>query len=206
MKIIDISQPLTKNIPTWPGDSTFQYRLNWSKEQTGSVNVGTFEMSVHTGTHVDAPYHFDNNGEKIGSVPLTHFIGAAIVVECLNQKSIGIETIKDINLSGISKVLFKTNSWTNTSIFPDEITYLEKELAPFLSSKGIDLIGVDVPSVDAIDSKSLDAHHSFYQNNIQILEGIVLKDVSPGKYELIALPLPLSDADGSPVRAVLIER
>ncbi|MBM7587870.1 arylformamidase [Bacillus pakistanensis] len=206
MKIIDISQKLHHGTPVWPGDTPYSFQLNWTKEQTGSVNVGQLTMSTHTGTHIDAPYHFDHNGKKVADLPLERFIGPALVVNVSGKTSIGAEDVQHLDLTEISKLLLKTSSWENKSEFPSEITFLQEDLAPYLMQQGVDLIGVDVPSVDPIDSKNLPAHHSIENSHIQILEGIVLDEVEEGIYDLIALPLPLTEADGCPVRAILIDR
>lgn len=205
MKIIDISQPLNNQTPGWPGDTPFSYEVNWTKSQTGSVNVGKLSMSAHIGTHIDAPFHFDDEGKRVEELSLDRYIGKALVIDCRGKESIGADDLAEEELAGITKLLLYTDSWKDLSVFPSEITYLRKDIAPFLASRGIDLIGVDVPSVDPLDSKVLDAHHALHTNGIHILEGIVLKDVRPGVYQLIALPLPIEGADGCPVRAVLID-
>ncbi|QOR68352.1 arylformamidase [Cytobacillus suaedae] len=206
MKIIDISQVLHNDIPVWPGDTPFSFELSWTKEASGSVNVGKIEMSAHTGTHIDAPFHFDNEGKKVIELDLELYIGPALVVEKKNIEMLSPEHFNDVNFEGVSRILIKTGSWIDQSLFPSSIPSLSPDLAPFLAKKGIKLIGVDVPSVDMLDSKELPAHHSLLENDIHILEGIVLDSVKEGIYELVALPLPIKEADGSPVRAVLIER
>jgi arylformamidase len=206
MKIIDITQPLHNDIPVWPGDTPFSYSLNWAMEDTGSVNVGQLTMSAHTGTHVDAPFHFKNDGKRILDLPLDRYIGPAVVVSAENDGSIGPEYLSGMDLRGVEKVLFKTGAWKDLHSFPETIPPIRPELAPFLKEKGIHLIGVDLPSVDELDSKEMEAHHALAENDILILEGIVLNDVDPGYYELYAMPLALRDGDGSPVRAVLIDR
>ncbi|TYS90277.1 arylformamidase [Rossellomorea aquimaris] len=206
MKIIDISCPLHNDTPVWPGDTPFSFSLNWTKEESGSVNVGQLTMSSHTGTHVDAPFHFDQDGKRILDLPLERFMGPAIVVSVENAAEINSELMDKVDFSGVKKVLFKTNAWKNPERFPERIPHIAKGLAPFLKEKGIDLIGVDLPSVDPLDSKELTAHHSLRQHDIGILEGIVLDHVEPGRYELVALPLPLKEGDGSPVRAILMDR
>ncbi|MFS0556485.1 arylformamidase [Brevibacillus sp. 179-C9.3 HS] len=203
MKIYDISRPLSAGMPTWPGDTPFHYVVNWPKSESGSVNVGKVTMSVHTGTHVDAPFHFDDDGRKMAALPLDLYVGAARVVELSGRTSIGPEDIEQIELEGVERLLLKTLSWNEPEHFPSTICYLRPELPAFLAEKGVRLIGVDVPSVDPLDSKELAAHHALHQHDIHILEGLLLDEVEPGDYELIALPLPLVEADGSPVRAVL---
>jgi arylformamidase len=201
--IIDVTQPLREGIPTWPGDTPFKFRLNWTKAESGSVNVGSVEMSIHTGTHIDAPYHFDDNGAKVKDLDLELYIGAARVIELKNSKTITPEDLSNIALDGCKRLLIKTGSWKDQTRFPKEITVLSPDLPAFLAEKGVRLIGLDVPSVDPLDSKELLAHHSLHQNGIHILEGLVLDHVEPGDYELIALPLSVEEADGSPVRAIL---
>lgn len=201
--MIDISRPLQTGVPTWPGDTPFTYEVSWTKEQSGSVNVGKLTMSIHTGTHIDAPFHFDNEGRKVMDLDLELYIGLARVIDISGKSSIGREDLEAYDMDGITRLLIRTNSWSNPKEFPTEITYLRGDVGPYLAEKGIRLIGVDVPSVDPLDSKELSAHHALHANDIHILEGINLAHIEPGDFELIALPLPLVEADGSPVRAVL---
>ncbi|MCF6410967.1 arylformamidase [Pseudalkalibacillus salsuginis] len=203
MKIWDISQPLKKGVPTWPGDTPFSFKLNWTKEETGSVNVGSLSLSTHTGTHVDAPFHFDDHGKKMLDLQPDLYIGDALVVHLEGRDSIEPKDFQGYDFNGVERLLIKTGSWADRNKFPESITCLSEELAPFLKEKGIRLIGVDVPSVDQVDSKDLAAHHSLLNNDIHILEGVILDDVEEGVYELIALPLPLAESDASPVRAIL---
>jgi arylformamidase len=203
MKVIDISRPLQKGVPTWPGDTSFSYEVSWTKELSGSVNVGKLTMSIHTGTHIDAPFHFDNDGRKVTDLDIQLYVGPARVIDVTGKESIGAEDVAVYDLDGVTRLLLRTGSWTNPEAFPQTICYLRPDLAPCLAEKGIRLIGVDVPSVDPLDSKELPAHHGLHAHDIHILEGVDLSEVEPGDYELIALPLPLVEADGSPVRAVL---
>lgn len=204
MRIFDISRKLVNGMPVWPGDTAFQYEVSWPMEESGSVNVGRLELSTHTGTHVDAPFHFDNDGKRIYELDLNLYIGPARVMDLPPEKeSIGIKELKDIDLDGVTRVLFRTLAWKNGTVFPEKIPHIEPDLAPYLAKKGIRLIGLDVPSVDPIDSKELPAHHSLNENGIHILESLILDEIAPGDYELIALPLPLVEGDGSPVRAIL---
>jgi arylformamidase len=203
MKLIDISRKLGKNVPTWPGDTPFSFQIEWSKADSGSVNVGKVEMSTHTGTHVDAPFHFDDEGKRIYDLDLNLYVGRALVVDMRNKESVGASDFQGVDLQEVERVILRTDSWEDPSQFPERITYLRPDLGSFLGEKGVRLIGVDVPSVDPLDSKELPAHHSLHENGIHILEAVDLQHVEPGLYELMALPLPLVEADGSPVRAVL---
>ncbi|MGW6379915.1 arylformamidase [Peribacillus butanolivorans] len=200
---IDISQRLDENVAVWPGDTPFSYKVNWSKEESESVNVGQINMSIHTGTHIDAPFHFDNDGKKVIELDLDLYIGSARVIHLPNKTSIGVNELSSIDLEGVTRLLIRTDAWKDRRMFPQTIPHIQPELAAYLSELGVRLIGLDLPSVDPLDSKELSAHHELAEHGIHILEGLVLDDVLPGDYELAALPLPLVEADGSPVRAVL---
>ncbi|MED1204492.1 arylformamidase [Heyndrickxia acidicola] len=202
-KWLDISQPLEQGIAVWPGDTPFTYKVSWSKEESGSVNVGQIQMSTHTGTHIDAPFHFDNKGKKVIELDLDLYIGMARVVHLPTPTAIGIKELSHLDLKGVSRLLIRTDAWKNRKVFPSTIPPIEPGLASFLASKGVRLIGLDLPSVDPIDSKELLAHHELTEHGIHILEGLILENIPPGDYELAALPLPLAEADGSPVRAVI---
>ncbi|QKE74075.1 arylformamidase [Arthrobacter citreus] len=203
MSLIDISRRLQNGMPVWPGDTNFSFELSWTKEESGSVNVGKLTFSAHTGTHIDAPFHFDENGKRVIDLDPNLYVGIAKVIELIEVDSIKKLDLETFQLDGVERLLIKTNSWKNDSVFPGSIPHIEKEAAEYLHTKGIKLIGVDVPSVDPLDSKELEAHHALHHAGIHILESVDLRDVASGEYELIALPLPLTDADGSPVRAVL---
>ncbi|MEH7107448.1 MULTISPECIES: arylformamidase [Bacillaceae] len=202
-KWIDVSQPLANGIPVWPGDTPFSYKVSWSKEESGSVNVGEITMSVHTGTHIDAPFHFDNYGKKVIDLDLNLYIGEALIIHLENVTSIGVNTLADFHLDGVTRLLIRTDAWKDRIHFPASIPPIEPELAAYLAVRGVRLLGLDLPSVDALDSKELLAHHELTKHGIHILEGLVLDHIEPGNYELAALPLALKEADGSPVRAAI---
>jgi arylformamidase len=205
LKIFDISMPLYNGIPGWPGDTPYVFELAWTKEQSGSVNVGKIEMSTHTGTHIDAPYHFENEGKRVINLPVELYTGPALVIELTGADEITVESIEGKIKENTKRVLFKTSCWKDRNIFPEKIVPVSPEVVPYLKKYGAGLIGVDMPSVDPLDSKELLAHHALHKHNIHILEGLILDEVPEGEYELIALPLPLTDGDGSPVRAILKE-
>ncbi|HWO97050.1 MAG TPA: arylformamidase [Bacillus sp. (in: firmicutes)] len=202
-KWIDISQRLDENTAVWPGDTPFTYKVNWSKEESGSVNVGQITMSIHTGTHIDAPFHFDNEGKRVIELDFNLYIGPARVIHLPDKTSIGVDDLRDFDLDGVTRLLIYTGAWKNRTVFPESIPHLEPEVAAYLSKCGVRLIGLDLPSVDPLDSKELSVHHELTRHGLHILEGIVLDSIAEGDYELAALPLPLVEADGSPVRAVL---
>ncbi|MFJ7745815.1 arylformamidase [Peribacillus sp. NPDC097295] len=199
----DISQLLNERTPYWPGDTPYSYHLNAEITKGSSVNVGEIRMSTHLGTHIDAPFHFDDEGKKIIELDLELYIGPALVVQVDVDKSIGVEALVNIDLNGIERLLLATGKWKDRSQFPKEIPAIEPDLAPYLADKGVKLLGLDLPSVDYLDSEELPAHHALGSVGIHILEGLVLESVESGLYDLVALPLALEIGDGSPVRAVL---
>ncbi|MFB1081468.1 arylformamidase [Jeotgalibacillus sp. JSM ZJ347] len=203
MKLIDISMTLSSSTPNWPGDTPFHYEVTWPMEESGSVNVGKIEASTHIGTHIDAPFHYDDNGQKTDELDLKRYFAKAAVIDCSGMSEITAEQI-ELNDQQVTAVLFKTGDWKNRTEFPGEIPVMNEEVPKYLKSKGVNLIGVDLPSVDHLESKTLPIHHALYQQDINILEGIVLDEVEEGRYQLIAMPLKISGGDGSPVRAVLI--
>ncbi|MCP8970728.1 arylformamidase [Ectobacillus ponti] len=202
-KWIDISQPLHNRIAVWPGDTPFHYEVSWSKADSGSVNVGKLTMSTHTGTHADAPFHFTDDGQRILDLDLERFIGPARVVDVTAFSVLTAADLAGVPLEGVTRLLLKTRHSCNPQEFPSRILQLDPDVAPFLAEKGILLLGVDIPSVDLLDSKELPVHHALLASHVQIVENLVLDAVEPGDYEFIGLPLPLQDSDGSPIRAVL---
>lgn len=200
---IDISQPLNAKLAHWPGDTPFSYELSYTKEQTGSVNIGRITTSLHSGTHVDAPFHFDQDGAKILDLDINVFIGPCRIIDVSAFSEIDRKALNEHSLEGVIRLLLRTSVANNPEVFPEKIPYITKEGALYLAEKGIKLVGVDVPSVDPLDSKELAGHHTLHQKGIHILENVMLDHVQPGDYDLIALPLPIAGADGSPVRAVI---
>lgn len=205
MSWIDITAPLNASIAEWPGDTPFTYGVVVSKEESGSVNIGKLEMSTHIGTHIDAPFHFDDAGKTVDELDIDRYIGTATVVELTGKDEFTIEDFKDKKIEG-SILLVKTTDVLTRTEFPDEVPTLQLEAVAYLKDKGIRLFGVDVPSVDKVDSKDMSVHHELYKHDIMIIENIVLSRVKEGVYDFIGLPLNIEGADGSPVRAVLKER
>ncbi|WP_179298777.1 arylformamidase [Evansella halocellulosilytica] len=203
MSWIDISQTLNEDMDVWPGDTPFQYEKTMSLNRGDSVNVSSITMSSHTGTHMDAPYHYDEKGIKIDEVPLEYFHGETLVIHVPEKKMIERKDIVNVDFKGVKKVLFKTKEEGKVSY--DNYAVLSPELAPYLKENNIHLIGIDSPSVDPLTSKDLLAHHALKQENILIIEGLQLQHVKSGFYELYAFPLKIKGGDGCPVRAVLKE-
>lgn len=205
MKIIDISQPLESATAVWPGDQPFQ--LQWTMEQArgDSVNVAAITMSVHTGTHTDGGFHVAADGQHAAELPLDAYIGKAVVVDARGRPQLDEAALNGVDLHHVQRILFRTRDTIDASEFPRDFLAPTNALVQRLAAAGVRLIGSDAPSMDVVDSTSLESHHALTSAGIAILENLVLTDVEPGVYILIALPLKLVDADSSPVRAVLIE-
>ena len=211
MTIFDISRPLFNGLAPWPGDTAFHFHLKWKMTEGASVNVGAVEMGVHNGTHADAPSHFQTNGATIEQMSLDTYLGDAFVVD-LTELFLR-DPAREIQLSDVARfadeiavarrVLLKTGAWTDSRIFPERIPILARDVPPWLGERNIKLLGLDLPSVDPIDSKTLDNHHALAAAGIAILESLDLSDVPAGLYHLSALPLRIAGGDAGPVRAVL---
>jgi arylformamidase len=205
MVIYDISQTLDKKTAVWPGDQKFRHRWSMQIAKGHSCNVSAITMSAHTGTHLDAPYHFDETGPDIGGLQLLPFLGPARVFEVPPELDlISAEFLVRLDWKGVERALFRTRaSRLVEDRFDRDFTSLDEGGAEFLAGLELLLVGTDTPSIDAFLSKDMSCHKILCRQGIAILEGARLADVPPGDYELICLPLKFRGLDGSPVRAVL---
>lgn len=200
----DISPPLDSSTPTWPGDTPFQEERCWRIDEHCPVNVGRITLSPHTGAHADAPLHYDANGAAIGAVDLAPYLGPCRVIHCLEVgDSVRPEQLLP-HLDGVpSRVLIRTWQRAPLDAWPVHFAAIAADSIDLLARHGVRLVGTDTPSLDPQHSKTLDAHHAVARGRMAILEGLLLDEVPPGDYELIALPLKFTHLDASPVRAVL---
>lgn len=212
MKVWDISRTLSNDLAEWPGDEPCRFRLTREKTKGASVNLGAISMSVHNGTHADARVHFDTDGESIEKVSLQTYLGRATVVDLwqafLDSKEKHLITIEDLRpsaeaIAATSRILVKTGRWTDSTVFPKQIPVIAADVPAWLQKNGVKLLGLDLPSVDEIDSKSLQNHHALAHAGIAIIESLDLSNVAPGIYQLAALPLKIAGGDGAPMRAIL---
>lgn len=203
-RIWDISQRLRPGVPVWPGDTAFEQVRTWQMEAGSPVNVSALTLSTHSGAHADAPLHYHAAAPDIASVELDPYLGECLVVDARASK--GAVKPGDLpQLGQANRVLFRTYDRFPHDEWDEEFTAIAPETIEWLASQGVKLVGTDAPSIDPQDSKTMDAHKAVLKADMRILEGLVLDDVPPGRYELIALPLPIVGGDASPVRAVLRE-
>lgn len=203
MLLIDISPAITPALAVWPGDTPPSREIFLDIARGDNITLSTLHATVHLGSHVDGANHYGLNAPSVDAAPLERFIGTCQVLQSPNTRGRRV-TIDDIKEKIVHpRVLIRTDSFPDPNRWNDDFSALEPSLVDFLHGHGVELIGIDTPSVDTADSKDLPAHQRCLAHNISILEGLVLGDVRPGIYDLIALPLKLVGFDASPVRAVL---
>jgi arylformamidase len=200
--LIDISQPIAPGIPTWPGDTVYRETRLWHLAPGCPVNVAKIEMSSHTGTHADAPLHYRADGAAIGAVGLGPYIGPCAVLDV--SGAVDLVRPADLGPQAIAAPRVLLRTFRRTPAGWPAFAGIDPAVIGYLASCGVVLIGVDAPSIDPEASKTLDAHHAVDRHGMAILEGLVLDRAAPGRYDLVALPLPFAGLDASPVRAVLL--
>ena len=210
MKLYDVSLLISEDMPIWPNNPGISMDLTSSITRGDEANVTRLNMGVHTGTHIDAPFHFEPNKATVDQLPLEVLIGPCRVFEMLNiNQSIGPDELENLDLNNHTRILFKTRNsklWKNSECkFKKDFVYLDPAGAKFLIDQNIKLVGIDYLSIEKYGSSDYATHHLLMCNIIVILEGLDVSKIYPGDYELIALPLKLKGADGSPARVVLRE-
>ena len=210
MKIWDISRALTNDLAPWPGDTPFHFKLTTRIAEGAVVNIGAIGMSVHNGSHADAPFHFQDDGITIEKTDLEIYFGRAAVIDLTSDLRAGAELIEIGHLSSraaeigqAGRVLLKTGGWNDSTVFPKRIPVISPDVPEWLQARGVRLLGLDVPSVDPVDAKILKNHHALARAGIAIIESLDLSGVDSGVYNFAAFPLKIAGADGAPVRAVL---
>jgi arylformamidase len=196
----DVSRPLRSTTPVWPGDRSFELR---QRRGPGFV-LSSFETTCHIGTHVDAPLHLDPSLTGIEKIPIGRCAGPAEVVvlpamvEPVGPADlpVGWEPIE-------TRVLFRTDSHPIDEPISAGFTGLSAELVDWLADRGVELVGIDTPSVDVFDSEDVGAHRALLARGMTWIEGLWLTDIEPGRYFLVALPILLEGAEAAPVRAIL---
>ena len=205
LKIFDISPEISEKIAIFPGDTPFSRNEFMSTKDGDHLTLSSVKTTLHLGAHTDAPIHYHLAGSDIASVNLNYYLGDCQVIEVNLPLNIRIRP-KDLPVEVTApRVLIKTNSHLDTNEWTDSFNSLSSELVYFMASKGVKLVGIDTPSIDPASDKTLESHSAVFEKNMAILEGVSLKDVEPGLFKLIAVPLRIKNADASPVRAILLK-
>ena len=202
----DVSIPMHNGMICWPGDAPFAFAPAARIADGASHNGSTLALSTHTGTHVDAPWHFEDDGKRLHEVDTDLFFGEARVIDLPDVDLIRAEHLTGTSLG--SRVLFKTRHSNQpiTDPFDTNFVALHDDAAQRLVEYGVRLVGVDYMSVAPYKQKGQPTHHILLQNEVLIVEGLRLAGVGEGPCDFVVLPLPLQDADGAPCRAFLRER
>ena len=204
-QIYDISPLITQEIAVFPGDTEFRSRVLLDMKRGNNLTLSSMTTTVHLGAHADAPSYYFRLGPSIAERDLSLYLGPAQVIEVerVAQRRISVADLGSISIQA-PRVLFKTGSFPDPNRWTSDFMALSPGLIDFLAEKQLVLVGVDTPSVDLADDENLISHQTILKHDMAVLEGVVLDNVKPGIYDLIALPLKIMNADASPVRAVLL--
>lgn len=203
MKVWDITLPLHPNHQPWPGDIPFSHTLSNSTARGDECNVSELHLSSHFGTHLDAPFHFEPDGMTLEQLPLETLMGPVLVHEVSSFPLIQPNDLPD--LFNTTRIIFKTcnTNYISDETFHTDFVALSNEAAMALVEAGIILVGIDYFSIEAYKNPGHPVHHTLCGNGVIIVEGLDLRQVDPGEYDLIVFPLKIKGGDGSPCRAVL---
>lgn len=203
MRLWDISPAISPATPCFPGDTAYTQRWTAQIGPGCPVNVSAITVSPHVGAHADAPLHYGLNAAAIGDLDLSPFLGTCRVIHAIDRGAlITCEHLMPAAAGMPPRVLVRTCHRAPTT-WSAVFSAFAPHTISWLASLGVRLVGIDSPSVDPADSKTLDSHQQLLAHDMRVLENLVLDEVDAGDYELIALPLKLVHADASPVRAVL---
>ena len=199
----DITPPITPKLAVWPGDTPLSREVLNDMAGGDNITLSTLRATMHLGAHADGPNHYGKDAPAIDERGLDYFLGPCQVIRVGVARATRITPAMLPGEVTTSRVLFATGTYPDPENWNRDFAALSVELVDFLHERGVITVGIDTPSVDLFESKDLPAHKAILRCNMSILEGLVLKNVPEGTYELIALPLRLVGFDASPVRAVL---
>ncbi len=212
--IYDITHPVSKDVAPWPGDTEFKLHWRGRMDSGADANVSGMTMSSHFGTHLDAPSHFAENGTTLDSIPPETVVGPCVVLDLrpyLEGDLVEPETLElasgqlyTLSPSLPPRVLTRTG-YTPARPFRTDFVSFAPRAVDWLWERGVYLLGTDAPSVDPIDSPDYPAHRASLERDMVLLEGLNLARITPGVYQLIALPLKITGGEASPVRAILMD-
>ncbi len=201
--VLDISPQITSALKVWPGDTPPSREVLLDMRVGANLTLSTLRATVHLGAHADAPSHYGLDAPSIEKRPIELYLGKCEVIRVAVARGARILPVNIPRRARAERVLLATDTFPDPTDFNRDFAALSPELVDVLHAQGVRLVGIDTPSVDLFDDRELLSHKRILAHDMAILEGLVLAHVPEGLYELIALPLPLSGFDASPVRAVL---
>jgi arylformamidase len=206
MKIYDLTPMINSKLAVFPGDVSFQRNVSMDFSSGQHLTLSSIQTTLHLGAHADSSNHYHAKGQGVEARPLSAFLGSTQVLHVEKRSGERIQ-MKDLHGKKIQapRVLFRTGSFPNPENWNSDFMSLSPEVIEFLHQQGCLLVGIDTPSVDPEQSKALESHQALYRTGMAVLEGLILAQVPEGLYTLIALPLPIQNADASPVRALLVD-
>jgi arylformamidase len=204
-KLLDVSVPLVAGMPTYPGNPEFELQPVKRIASGDTANNSRLIMGTHTGTHVDAPKHFIDDGAAVDALRLDLLIGRARVVEIRKRGGIGPQELGEAGLREDIRVLLKTanSALWNSQGFHTDYTHLTEAGARYLVDQGVKVVGVDYLSVEQFKKEGAPAHRVLLSQAVVIIEGLNLSEADAGMYEMYCLPLRIPGADGAPARVIL---
>ncbi len=208
-RVFDVTVPIRHGLTVWPGDTPVGFEGSDRIAAGAIANISKVSLSSHCGTHVDAPWHFEDDGPKLDTIPVERWVGAAVVVAVPP----GVDRITAATLDGLAippgtdRIVFKTRSVPRPHDAPFDEGYVAvtADGARWLLDHGIDLVGIDSPSIECFDDHAHVVHHTLLGARMLIVEGLDLTAIKPGPYLMICLPLHLAAADGAPARVLLVQ-
>jgi len=192
---------------TYPGDTPYSREIVSEIASGADYNLSTLTLCAHAGTHLDAPAHLIAGGKTLDQYPLNRFLLPGRVISVEDDESIPRDALKDVDVRAGEALLFKTRNsrcgLPRQSTFTEDFVYLSEDAAQLCLDLGASLVGIDYLSVDKYGNDTAPVHHLLLKNDVLILEGIDLKEVSPGEYFLLCSPLRVKGAEAAPARAIL---
>ncbi len=203
MSLIDISPLISERIAVWPGDVSFERTAGMAIADGDLVDLSSIRTTLHVGAHADAPGHYVAGGRTIEQQPLDRYYGPCRVIRVAAEPGTRLRPEQVVDPIDASRILFRTDSLGSRERFDPGFVALSPELMGWLADRGVELVGIDTPSVDLPGEEGLASHLAAAARDLALLEGLDLSGAEPGRYTLIALPLRIEGADGAPVRAAL---
>ncbi|MFQ6014748.1 MAG: cyclase family protein [Anaerolineae bacterium] len=209
VETFDLTVPISPRMPTWPGDPSVAIEAKLRLAEGDPANVSQYTFGSHTGTHVDAPFHFMDHGLTVDKLPLSTLVGEAFIYEIGAQKEITVADLEALEVHPeATRLLLKTaNSqlWAQgVTDFQPDYAALSLEGAQWIVERGIKLLGVDYLSVEAYGSQGQEVHRTLLGNGVIVVEGLDLSPLEPGLYMFTCLPLKVEGGDGAPARAIAV--